>query len=550
MKRLMPIASSVLLASVLIFNMGAVRSAQQTPVEISAFATVDPSYQASNINTNWFTKYAESKFNIKFDWNAIAPSDGPAKQQLLLESGDYPAVIYNGSFTPAQLLKYGQQGVLIPLNKYLSQYAPNVLKAFSEFTGAKESVTAPDGSIYGIPWLNYCLHCFYSSKMWINTQWLAKVHMKMPTTTAEFQHVLQAFKTVPGVKNPIPLSGATDGWHSDPTIFLMNAFLFTDGDIGTANPAMHVFIQNGKIAYAPIQPQWQQGLSYIHSLVTSGVLDSSAFSQPNTQLKAEAAQGRVGAFAWGVDNGVVNYAIGKGQGKSSDWVVIPPLTGPTGANYSAFFGAGPNPVPFAITSKATPDQIKAILTMVNWIYTIEGTTTMDFGPKGKIWSFAKDGQRGLCSKQAILNINWNMPTTLVGWNQLGPGYQSQAWRCGGPYTPVFSPTSEEEKYQYMTQTYYEGHQPKVVYPPTVWLPSSQLTQFATTQTNINKYVAQWTYDFILGRKDVTKDWNSYVSGLQGLGLTQYLQSLQSANPKPLVTTAFCPAAQSTLPCHK
>lgn len=553
MRKLASLALLGILCLVPSLNAGAaVRSSATPPVTISVFAIVDPSYQPTNINTNWFTKYAEQKFNIKLVWNVVAPADGPTKQQLLLGSGDYPAVIYNGSFKPVQLLKFGQQGILIPLNKYLPQYAPNVLKAFKEFTGAKESVTAPDGNVYGIPFLNYCLHCFYSAKLWINTKWLAQVHMSMPKTTAEFAQVLQAFKTIPGVKKPIPLSGATDGWHSDPTAALMNAFLFTDGDIGTASPATHVFFQKGKLMYAPVQPQWQQGLTYIRSLVTSGVLDSSAFSQPNLQLRAETAQNRVGAFAWGVDNGVASYATGTGtaQAKSSDWVVVPPLTGPTGANYAAFFGAGPNPVPFAITNKATPAQIKAILTMVNWIYTIEGTTTMDFGPKGKMWDFAKPGQRGLCSKQAILNINWNMSTSLVGWGQLGPGYQSQAWRCGGPYTPIFSAASEEEKYQAMTSQYYEGHQPKYTYAPNVWLPASQLTPFATSQTNINTYVTQWTYDFILGRKNITKDWNTYLSGLNGLGLTQYLQTLQSANPKPVDTSAFCPETPATLPCHQ
>ena len=550
MKTLVAIGLSLAMVVLSLGTSVSARSARQ-PVAISVFAGVDPSYQSVDAK-NWFTRYVEKTFNVKLDWIAVAPSDQATKQQLLLESGGYPAVFYNASFTPAQLLKFGQQGILIPLNKYLKQYAPNVLKAFSEFPGAKEVATAPDGNIYGVPSLNYCLHCYFSAKLWINTRWLARLHLSMPRTTAQFAQVLQAFKRMPGVKNPIPLSGATDGWHSDPSVFLMNAFIYTDGDIGGGGPGLHVFYQHGKLAFAPIQPQWQQGLKYMRSLVTNGVLDASAFTQNNTQLRAEVAQGRVGVFAWGVDNGVVNYGFGGPSGsqpKSSDWVVVPPLSGPSGATYAAFFGQGPTSVPFAITNKATPAQIKAILTMVNWIYTLKGTTMMDFGPQGKNWNWAKPGQRGLCSKQAILDINWNAPTKNWGWNQLGPMYQSKAWRCGGPYTPIFSPTSEEEKYQAMTAQYYEGHQPQQVYPAVVWLPQSQTTSFATTQTTINSYIAQSTYDFILGRKDIAGGWNTYVSGLQGLGLAQYLQTLQSANPKPMLTTDFCPSTLATLPCH-
>jgi len=559
MKRVIPIASSVLLALIVSLTPAAARSAATAgtqaapaaPVAISLFAQVGPTYQ--NVDAkNWFTQYVEKTFNVKLDWSTVAPADAVAKQQLLLESGNYPAVFYNGNFSQAQLLKFGQQGILIPLNKYLSQYAPNVLKAFGEFTGAKQAVTAPNGTIYAIPSLNYCLHCDFAGKLWINTRWMAKLHLSMPRTTAQFFQVLQAFKRMPGVKNPIPLSGATDGWNSDPTIFLMNAFTYLDGPIGgTAAPAFHVQIQQGKVAFAPIQPQYKQGLTYIHSLVTGGMLDSSTFTQKNTQLQAEVQQGRVGVFAEGVDSDVVNYGTrpGPGGSKSSDWVVVPPLTGPSGANYAAFYGQGPRIVPFAITNKATPAQIKAILTLVNWIYTLKGTTMMNFGPQGKNWSYAKSDQRGLCGGKGILNINWNAPTTQWGWSQLGPMYQSHVWRCGGPYTAIFSPTSEEEKYQTMTAQNYEGHQPKQVYPAAIWLSPTQTTSFATTQTTINSYVAQSTYDFILGRKDIASNWSSYVSGLQGLGLAQYLQTLQSANPKPVPTTEFCPSTPTTLPCH-
>src|SRR5436309_306824 len=113
-----------------VLSLGTSVSARSTPqpVAISVFAAVDPSFQSVDAK-NWFTRYVEKTFNVKLDWITVAPSDATTKQQLLLESSNYPAVFYNGSFTPAQLLKFGKQGILIPLNKYLKQYAPNVVKA-------------------------------------------------------------------------------------------------------------------------------------------------------------------------------------------------------------------------------------------------------------------------------------------------------------------------------------------------------------------------------------------------------------------------------------
>ncbi|HZS86362.1 MAG TPA: hypothetical protein VFE42_02590 [Chloroflexota bacterium] len=562
MKRSIVLGLSALIASSLALSTGAqARSVRvpPKPVEITLFASHDPSWQGSNLDTNAFTQYVESQFNLKIHWIVAPPTDAPAKQQLLLQSGNYPPVFYNGNFTTAQLAKYGKQGVLISLNKYLEQYAPNVMRALREFAGAAQAVTDPQGNIWGIPSLNFCLHCYFANKVWINTTWLAKLHLQMPKTTAQFAAVMHAFKTVPGVKNPIPLTGASNGWHSDPTVFLMNAFIYNDGtNIGgssSSSAAQDVFYQNGKLAFAPIQPQWQQGLTYIHSLVADGVLGPSAFTQDsNTALKPAVAQGRVGAVAWGVDNGFVTYSE-KLHNKSSDWVVVPPLIGPNGANYAGFYGQGPTGAVFTITNKATPAQIKAILTFVNWIYTVEGTSTMDFGAQGpQSWHLLPSNttQRGLCAPRAIQYINWNGTTAVpyqnFSWNQLGPMYQSKQWRCGGPWTPVFDPTSEEYKYQYMTEKYYEGHQPAYVYPAAVWFPAADLTQYATLNTTINQYVTQWTYDFILGRKNITSDWNAYVTGLKGLGLDSYLQIL-SSNAKPESTAQFCPATPSSLPCH-
>ena len=555
MKRSVILGLSALLAIIPGFGPGAAGPKAQAagPVEIQMFAQVDPSWQTPNINTNWFTKYVEQKFNMKLDWITAPPADAASKQQLLLQSGNYPPVFYNGNFTPDQLAKYGQEGIIIPLTKLLQQYAPKVLKAFKEFPGASTASMDPQGTIWSVPSLNYCLHCDYAGKLWINTKWLAKLHLSMPKTPADLLNVLTAFKTMPGVKNPIPLSGSTDGWHADPTNFLMNAFVYDDGTTGGVSgqgASLHVVYLNGKLAYAPIQTAWQQGLQYIHSLVAAGVLDSTAFSQPNTALQAEAAQGRVGAFAWGVDNGVVNYTLP--GNKSSDWVVVPPLTGPNGGNWAGFFGQGISSSAFVITNKATPDQIKAVLQLVNFVYTPEGVNYMNAGPQGpKTWYMpAKPGTPGLCMKQALWWINWNVSnSTNLGWNQLGPMYQSETWRCGYQGTPIFSPTSEESKYQFMTQQYYEGHQPKYVYPAAVWVPQSEVTSFATLQTNIQAYTAQWTYDFILGRKDISKDWNTYVSGLNNLGLANYLTIL-SSNARPLSTTAYCPASPANLPCHQ
>ena len=97
------------------------------PVTVNLFAGT--SSFNGNLETNWFTKFAEEKFNIKINWTVTPNTDVETKQPILLASGDYPSIFWAGNFTNANLLTYGQQGVFVPLNDLLQKNAPNVWNA-------------------------------------------------------------------------------------------------------------------------------------------------------------------------------------------------------------------------------------------------------------------------------------------------------------------------------------------------------------------------------------------------------------------------------------
>ena len=102
------------------------------PVTIKIFSPQDPT---GDLPTNSFTKEAEEMFNIKFEWQTT-PFDGNSakeQRQISLASGDYPDLFmlipWIDQFSQLDLLKYGQQGVVIPLNDLIKEYAPNVQAA-------------------------------------------------------------------------------------------------------------------------------------------------------------------------------------------------------------------------------------------------------------------------------------------------------------------------------------------------------------------------------------------------------------------------------------
>lgn len=470
---------------------------------------------------------------MKINWVTVPNSDVLTKQALLLQSGNYPDVFWSGNFTQSQVLQYAQQGIFVPLNDLLKQYAPNVMKAIASDPGLKRDVTAPDGNIYGLPGYNWCDHCYWSSKYWINTALLKKYGLKMPTTTTEFEQVLKVLKQ----HHIIPLTGAPDtaGWHASPITFLMNAFIYDDG-------SDYFYIDHGNVQFAPIQPQWKQGLQYMHKLYTEGLIDKSAFTHNMDIVQTDVAQGKVGVVPNGSSSSFINN-WGTPQSHTFDWLTVPPLKGPDGVQWAAFYGNGPSGITFTITNKASEAEKIALVKLLNFIYTPVGTEMLDFGPAGEYWNFPKKGQRGEDGSQALFVTDWNKfyngnAMQNVGWNQMGPIYQSKAWRRRNYADSPFSPNGLASLLRMETEKNYAGHQPKKVYPGAAWVPPAEAQQYAMYQTNINNFVNQWTASFVTGGKSLDNDWNTYVTGVKNLGLDQYLQMAQKAMGTPFDTSSF------------
>jgi putative aldouronate transport system substrate-binding protein len=505
-----------------------------SPVQVTFFAAPDPTIV--NLDTNWYTKYVEKKYNMRIKWITAPPSDAATKATVLLNSGQYPEVFYNsGGFTVAQVYKYAKEGIFVPMETYFQKYAPHLWHAIQVAPGLKQALTAPDGHIYGFPMYNVCIHCYYSAKFWVNVQKLRQYGLQMPKTTADFEHVLQVFKQ----HGLIPLTGAaTGGWHTDPTTFLMNSFIYDDG--GSANGGNYFYIDKGKIAFAPIQPQWKAGLQYLHRLYSEGLIDRGAFSQDNSVLQKEVARGSVGVVPWGCAQCFdPNYAK-----DVNVWRSLAPLTGPSGVHYAAFFGNHPgDPIVFAVTNKATDAQKIAVAKMMDEIATVRGLELKLFGPPNDgLWTPNPKDVKGFNGKPAFLTVNtmrWNTPNVKQNWSwyQMGPMYQDYDFRYRQEAYPPYAPggVGAEAMLQLETEVNYVGLQPRYVVPGALWIDPSAIQQFTLEQTNINNFVNQWTAQFITGNKSLNSDWNTFVQGVKNLGLAQFLQTAQKAMGTPMDT---------------
>lgn len=485
-----------------------------------------------DLETNTFTKQLEQQFNVKFDWSPI-PFDGATeKRQISLASGDFPDLFwlipFVDRFSQTDLLKFGQQGVILPLNDLIDQHAPHIKAVLDGNEYYKAMNTAPDGNIYGLNGLTECFHCSYPNKLWLNTKWLDELGLPMPKTTEDFKKVLTAFKTQDpnrnGKADEVPLSGSVEDYGVRIIPFLMNGFIYNDD-------RTYLIMKDGKVDIAANKPEWKEGLAYIHSLYEEGLIDPGAFTQ-----NAEAFK-RIGynadAQLLGAGAGMhpaIFIDTGTEGPYNKDYNPLAPLQGPH-ANYSSFNFPIEAGASFVLTNKASKDvQIRAIK-ILDYIYTQEGALRGIYGEEGINWAKPEEGDVALNEKVEPLfkSLPGSEEGSNRGWGPLAQYNQDRAQRDAQVQGSDIYGDNGYERRLYEATLLYEGKEPESVFPHwALWVDPADTDEASIIQVNIKDYIDQSALQFITGNKSLEKDWDAYVKGLEALNLNRYLEIMQKS----------------------
>lgn len=480
---------------------------------------------------NHFSKWYAKRTNVDIDWQVIAAGTGDqsdliTKVNAIIASGDLPDVFMTG-FTPSQLALFGQdQRLFIPLDKYIDDYGVETKRLLKEFPVAKQVCTAPDGKMYSLPNVNDCFHCQGSiGRAWIYQPWLDELGLQMPSTTDELETVLEAFKTKDPNKNG---RGDESGFTTDKDTLLddyfMGSFLYNPGLPWLA-------LQDDKVYAAFAQPEWREGLRYMHRLYSRGLIDKYAFTQTNEQLQRVAnakavTAGTVRAFYWGSFMTIDQAAK---HPRYADYVALPPMKGPAGVRvypwdyYVNRVSAGH----FVVTNACKVPEIA-----VMWgdgQYELEAIIRSYGGDMGKDWQWSTPGKKGLEGEQAIYNLKQFPAPNGHSWNQAGIQYRTLNFREAQEIDPK-NPTFEGALQHETKQSLYPFRSKQENELPPLYMNSDQSSAVADMSTTINDFVKQSTASFVTGKSDPNKDkdWKAYLSTLDKMGLSEYLKINQQA----------------------
>ena len=528
-------AAAVSVIAMATLTMAACTSPSDDNGQLVAFG---PQGDNGSLEDNAFTLALEKQFDIDFDWQTTTYDGSVAgeKRQVSLASGDYPdayfLVPWVDAFSRNEILKYGQQGVLVPLEDLIDEYAPNLKERFDEKPDWKESVTAPDGHIYAITQWTECYHCSYPSKLWMNTTWLDNLGLSQPTTTEELRTVLRAFKNDDPNGNGQADEVALSASASEPVInYFMNSFAYAPYGSPSSPPPM--VMDGDKVTISATSDGWRAGLEYIASLADEGLIDTASFTQNGNALRA--LGDNADAEILGSAAVLHPYEIVTAEspdGRDTHYDAVPPVKGPDGTQFATYRSPVSPLGMFALTNKSTEEERIKAIKVIDYLVTEEGDRLGAMGPEGEAWVPAVEGDVALDPEldPSFKPLTYD-ETSNASWRSMGQYWDSLEYR-NSQVVPedVYSPDGYERRLLNATKEY-EPFAPdeSILFPAEkLWPNPDTSAELAELQTNIATYITQAQAEFVTGQRDINDDaaWQAYIDDLNGLGVERYLQLQQ------------------------
>jgi putative aldouronate transport system substrate-binding protein len=288
---------------------------------------------------------------------------------------------------------------------------------------------------------------------------------------------------------------------------------------------------DGKVDFVANKEEWKQGLIYLNKLYKEGLIDPAAFTQ-NADAIQQLANKEPDNVMGALSTALISYAYSMDSKapRHKDYVAVPPLKGPNGIQQTLNF-AGITGAKFAITNKATPEQQIAAIRLADYLYTEEAILLQEYGPEGKRWRKAKEGELDINGKQAVYTSipeTDKKPTHNDGWEQIGPSLRTYAYRASWTAPQDMLADDGYGTRLNKVSDQYAPYHSKEQYPNGLFIALEDAELAAQIKTTLGDYVKSNMAQFITGSKDINKDWDAYVKGLDGLQLTQYLEIYQKA----------------------
>lgn len=473
--------------------------------------------------TNAYTKWLEEQTNIDLNFTLFPVAETMEKLRLQIASNsELPDVLINMGIPLSELSKYGSDGLVVDLKGYFDEsayWSKDIFDKSLDPQYVRKSMTSYNGSMYFMPCYVEQTGNDYGRKAFINKAWLDKLGLQIPETTQDLENVLAAFRDNDpngnGKKDEIGITGSKNGWNETVIPFLMNSFISDD-------VYYRMTVQNGTVAAAFNTEQWREGLRYMNRLAQNGLFDVQSFTQDGETLKTIAQNpdaNIIGAVVTGSPDGLFSTNFER----MNEYVALPPLKGPEGVAYAIKTNSPVNDG--GIITKYCKNKLAAFR-LLDFMMSEESALRSRYGVPQQDWFPAEAGD--VCMFESIgaePKIRAVLPFQSVQnshWYAMNPQFRSFDIANGIVWD---GNELDGEYFKAKALEAYVGKEPEERIVTLIFNEEEQ-EEYSSLETDIKEYVKESSAMFIIGQKDLDKDWDAYLDTLKSMKLDRFVELAQ------------------------
>lgn len=485
-------------------------------------------------NATLMVEEIEKRFGIRMECSPVPDDAWKTQLTLMLSTNELPDFIINTGMTLLDAAKHGQDGLLLPINKYI-EYAPTMANVLDEYPALKRAVTASDGNIYGLVQL-MDNKIGQVPRAFIDKNWLERLNLPYPETIDDIYNILKAFKDNDANDNgdpndEIPFSaiiGKLDFFH--------HLFLASFGLIGNEHFFNLQADDSGKVFLAEATDNHRNYLKFLRKLYEEKLLDQDCFIHTREELDAKIREGKVGMFGhW-----APFVAAGQNIDFDSNYVAIGGLTSEYNKTPTIPLSSQVSSTVSCVVS-ANTKYPEAIVRLLDYFYTPDGEFTTRMGFQGVSWDYIEiEGIPGAKVAQVFhpegYDSGENFRTKKATINNIILISRSDKTSYG-----VIEKATDEQIDNILINQFgwaalvqkYCLNKPEVVLSPV--FPGLSYTKeesdiILPIKNDIQLFVENSKAMFVTGESDINSDsaWKDYIGRLEQMGLKKMLETIQSA----------------------
>ena len=229
----------------------------------------------------------EKRTGVQIKWDTYSSDVETVLQTRLASMEGLPDMVEIPPFdSNVGVDTYSNNGVLIPLNDLIEQYAPNIQKLFEKYPALKAMCTSSDGNIYGLAGWWGDINDYVPDYLYIRQDWLDNLGLEMPKTVDELYNVMKAFKEQDANGNGDPndeIPVATKNGLKQ-LYYLMTGFEYDTNSLWYTDA-------DGGVHYAAVEDNYKEMLTFLNKCYSEGLISDDL---DGTQLTQNITEDKVG----------------------------------------------------------------------------------------------------------------------------------------------------------------------------------------------------------------------------------------------------------------